>query len=102
MYLRGLSGLISYGSDEAYISIKAWLSGGKCLILKDVIVGHLYRKDPPYAVKHIDYVYNKVLVSLLLLPNDICLKVTSVPLKLGRYKKSNKLGSLESHRSLSY
>ncbi|GHV58170.1 hypothetical protein FACS1894182_09260 [Bacteroidia bacterium] len=28
--------------------------------------------------------------------------ITSVPLKLGGYKKSNKLGSLESHRSLSY
>lgn len=75
IYLRGLSGLVSYGSDEAYISLKVWLSGGKCLVLKNVIIGHLYRKDPPYRIMHIDYVYNKILISLLLLPNSICLKV---------------------------
>lgn len=75
IYLRGLSGLVSYGSDEAYISMKVWLSGGKCLVLKKVIIGHLYRKEPPYRIRHIDYVYNKILISLLLLPGNICLKV---------------------------
>ncbi len=77
IFLRGLSGLVSYGSDEAYISMKVWLSGGECLILKNIVIGHLYRKDPPYTIKHIDYVYNKVFISLLILPNDLCLKVLS-------------------------
>ena len=62
IFLRGLSGLVSYGSDEAYISMKVWLSGGKCLILKNVIIGHLYRKVPPYRIKHIDYVYNYLFI----------------------------------------
>ncbi len=77
MFLRGLSGLVSYGSDEAYISLKVWLSGGECLVLKNIVIGHLYRKDPPYAIKHIDYIYNKVFISLLLLPNNLCMMVLS-------------------------
>lgn len=75
IYLRGLEGLQSYGSDEAYISMKVWLSGGKCLILKDIVVGHLYRKKAPYPFMGIDYVYNKIWVSLLILPIDIAFRV---------------------------
>lgn len=75
IYLKGLSGLISYGSDEAYISLKVWMSGGKCLLVKDVIVGHLYRKDPPYLIRHVDYVYNKILITILLLPTILRYKV---------------------------
>ena len=40
-YLRGLEGLRYYGSDEAFISLKVWLEGGKCLLLKDVEIGHI-------------------------------------------------------------
>lgn len=75
IYLRGLDGLVSYGSDEAYISLKVWLSGGKCWILKDVIVGHLYRKDAPYSYMGIDFVYNKIWIVLLTLPDSVSLKI---------------------------
>lgn len=74
-YLRGLEGLVSYGSDEAYISLKYWMSGGKCLILKNLVVGHLYRKDAPYPFLGIDFVYNKLWISLLTLPEVISLRV---------------------------
>lgn len=75
LYLRGLEGLVSYGSDEAYISLKVWLSGGSCLILKDITVGHLYRKNAPYSYMGIDFVYNKIWVALLTLPDHISLKI---------------------------
>lgn len=74
-YLRGLEGLVSYGSDEAYISLKVWLSGGRCLILKDITVGHLYRKNAPYSYMGIDFVYNKIWVALLTLPDHISLNI---------------------------
>lgn len=74
-YLRGLEGLVSYGSDEAYISLKYWMSGGKCLILKNLIVGHLYRKDAPYPFMGIDFIYNKLWISLLILPDIVSLRV---------------------------
>lgn len=67
-YLRGLSGLKSFGHDEAYISLKVWLEGGKCILLKDAIVGHIYRTRAPYLIPEADFVYNQLLVADLLLP----------------------------------
>ncbi|MCL2651256.1 MAG: glycosyltransferase [Candidatus Azobacteroides sp.] len=70
-YLKGLSGLMYYGSDEAYISLKVWLNGGKCRLLKDVVVGHIYRTQYPYKVENIYILYNKLLIAELLLPNNL-------------------------------
>lgn len=67
-YLKGLKGLNSYGGDEAYISLKVWLEGGKCKLLKHVCIGHIYRKDRPYNAPMNDYVYNNLLISDFLLP----------------------------------
>lgn len=47
-YILGLNGLIQYGNDEALMSIKTWLLGGKCLLMKNWGVGHLYRENKPY------------------------------------------------------
>lgn len=68
LYLKGLEGLQYYGSDEAYISIKAWLGGGNCKLLKDVFVGHLYRNKAPYDVQTLSRWYNRLLIAELLLP----------------------------------
>jgi len=80
-YLKGLSGLMYFGSDEAYISLKVWLDGGKCKLLKDVVVGHIYRSAFPYKVESVHTFYNKLLIAELLLPDqlrDITFKQTSV------------------------
>lgn len=69
LHLKGLSGLQYYGSDEPYISMKFWLSGGNCKLLKDVIVGHFYRNEFPYKVQTVARWYNRLLISELLLPN---------------------------------
>lgn len=66
-YLNGLKGLQVYGLDEQYISMKAWLEGGACQLLKTVETGHLYRTRFPYPVEEWYMVYNKLLLTELLL-----------------------------------
>lgn len=69
IYLKGLNGLKYYGSDEPYISMKVWLSGGHCKLLKDIVVGHFYRNDFPYSIKSTFRWYNRLLLGELLLPH---------------------------------
>lgn len=47
--IGGLNGLVGWGGDEPLCSIKTYLAGGECLLLKDFFVGHLYRGKAPYA-----------------------------------------------------
>lgn len=70
-YLRGLNGLKQYGSDEAYISMKVWLEGGRCILLKDVVIGHIYRTAFPYTNNDSACVYNELLVASLLFPEKL-------------------------------
>lgn len=71
-YLHGLQGLRRYGSDEAFISFKVWREGGRCLLVKDVVIGHVYRADSPYKRYNEDDVYNKVLISNLVFSQSWC------------------------------
>ena len=70
-YLRGLDGLKQYGSDEAYISMKVWLEGGRCILLKDVVIGHIYRTVFPYTNNDSACVYNELFVASLLFPKSL-------------------------------
>lgn len=70
-YIKGLQGLRYYGCDEAYMSLKVWLTGGKCKLIKDITVGHIYRTIAPYTIDDKDTVYNKLLIAELLLPGSI-------------------------------
>ncbi len=69
-YLRGYDGLKLYSCEEAYISMKAWMEGGRCRILCHVTIGHLFRKRFPYKVIATEYYYNKLLIAELLLPKE--------------------------------
>lgn len=70
-YLRGLEGLCLYGCDEAYLSLKVWLEGGQCLLLKEVVIGHIYRTNSPYIVPSAEFVYNYLFISFLLFPEPL-------------------------------
>lgn len=70
-YLKGLEGLRYYGCDEAYISLKVWLEGGRCRLLKKVVIGHIYRSRFPYQVSNTDIFYNQMLIAETLLPDDM-------------------------------
>lgn len=72
-YLRGLEGLMYYGSDEPCISIKVWMEGGSCKLLKDVVIGHIYRSNsaPPYETAMKFRVYNKLFIAELFFPEKL-------------------------------
>lgn len=61
-YIRGLEGLKNYGNDESLLAIKTWLLGGKCYVINNWGVGHIYRKDHPYHVHSYLFAYNKLLL----------------------------------------
>lgn len=77
-YLRGYEGLVLYGSEEPYISIKAWLEGGRCQLIRDIEVGHIYRDRFPYRVDPAEPMYNKMLIASVLLPGDLKEKVFDI------------------------
>lgn len=66
-HLEGLSGLKSYGLDEQLISIKVWLDGGKCRLIKDVIFGHIFREitSVPYESRSKDFFKNVLFIAEL-------------------------------------
>lgn len=55
--LHGLSGLMYYGGDEELLSTKVWSIGGKCLLVKDWMTGHIYRSSFPYEVQSKELFY---------------------------------------------
>lgn len=71
MKVRGFSGLKSWGSSEPYISLKYWLSGGKCQIIKDVEVGHIFRSKNPYPIPLEDLIYNKMYIVNTIFPQSM-------------------------------
>lgn len=65
MYIRGLQGLRKYGCDEALMSFKVWREGGRCLLVKDVVIGHIYRDKSPFKHYMAEEISNNLLVSYL-------------------------------------
>ena len=65
--IHGLEGLLSWGQDETLLSLKVWLSGGKVLLIKDMIFGHIYRQQRPYKANSVEmnsnYIYTNYLFS---------------------------------------
>jgi glycosyltransferase involved in cell wall biosynthesis len=70
-YLKGLSGLKQYGFEEPYISIKAWMEGGGCYLIKNVEIGHLFRTEFPFPIDSIYYLYNKLVIIETLFPAEL-------------------------------
>ena len=70
-YLRGYEGLRLYGLEEPYISMKAWLEGGKCQLIKNIEVGHIYRSRSPYRIANDEITYNRIVIASLLLPDEL-------------------------------
>ncbi len=66
--LKGLQGLMHYGGEEPYISIKAWLEGGGCRLISDVVIGHLYRERAPYVLVGLPNLYNYFAIIKTLFP----------------------------------
>lgn len=82
--IRGLQGLIHYGCEEAYISIKAWKEGGGCYLLPRLSIGHIYRQKFPYSVYSFQHIYNYLLISELLFPTSERFFAKAVAWQLGK------------------
>lgn len=77
-YLKGVEGLLYYGSDESFLSLKAWLSGGKCKLLRNITIGHIYRENAPYNHNSLSRVYNRLFIAFLLFPPSFRKKTFSL------------------------
>lgn len=77
-YLNGYKGLYQYGSEEPYISIKAWLEGGRCILLKQLEMGHIFRNKFPYTVYLKNNIYNKLVIAETLLSPVLKAQIFSV------------------------
>ncbi|HBN47293.1 MAG TPA: hypothetical protein DD401_06830 [Prevotella sp.] len=73
--LKGLEGLLGYGSEEPYLSLKAWLSGGQCRLLDQIVVGHIYKENSGSLRAYSTYVYNHLLISETLFHTSLQCKV---------------------------
>lgn len=66
--IEGLYGLREFGFDEQLISFKTWYAGGSCLLMKDVVLGHIYRGTMPYPYTPDIYYFNSLFISEQLFP----------------------------------
>lgn len=96
-YLRGLEGLIRYGFDETYISLKVWLEGGRCQLIKNILAGHIYRTRSPYRVSHDELMYNRLWIAALLLPEEWKEKVFSICRRQSEYLFQKMIALLDEH-----
>lgn len=66
--IGGYRGLHRYGGEEALISIKTWLAGGNCQLIRDVEIGHIYRdgRGAPWKDKVKYFHFNKLATAEIL------------------------------------
>lgn len=60
LFLRGFKALRMWGTEEPYLSMKVWLSGGSIRMMKSVQIGHKFRHVAPYSTELENLTYNKL------------------------------------------
>jgi hypothetical protein len=65
-HLHGFQGLKTWGNAEPFLSLKSWLTGGDIRIIKDIEIGHLYRRENPNPVPREHIIYNKIVTAVIL------------------------------------
>lgn len=58
--IGGFNQIQNYGLEESLMSIKSWLYGGECFVVKNWGVGHIYRKENPNPVTGNDIDANRL------------------------------------------
>lgn len=66
--IGGMYGLLHFGCEEAYLSIKSWLSGGGCHYIPEISFSHLYRNTASYYLSSNAYIYNYLAICHMLMP----------------------------------
>lgn len=73
-YIGQERGLHMWGGDEACMSLKTWLMGGKVIQMKDVVIGHKYRDQVstlPYMLYNWYKFYNNLYLVYTLFPANL-------------------------------
>jgi len=73
-------GMYRWGSEDAELSLRLWLSGYRCQVVPDSQVRHLFRKRFPYEVDWSGVIYNALRMAVVHLPEPSVAKV------LGHYQ----------------
>ena len=68
--LHGLQGLIKYGGDEQFMSLKYKCSGHKVYAINYIQVGHIYRDAQPYTFSTFDRTYNQIIIIMTLFEGE--------------------------------
>lgn len=68
--LHGLEGLIKYGEDEQFMSLKYKCSGHKVYTINYIQVGHIYRETHPYVFSTYDRTYNQIIIIMTLFEGE--------------------------------
>jgi hypothetical protein len=73
-FLEGFSGLDEWGSDEVYLSLKAYIadrSTYQCGVMEDVRVGHLFEPTGKHPERRLPLTFNKFRVIRELFPSHL-------------------------------
>ena len=69
-HLNGMSGMIGWGVGETFLSIKSYLAGGNCKLIKTIKMGHNFEKAK-YIINKMDLYYNKLFITKTILPTEV-------------------------------
>lgn len=65
-HIRGLNGIKTRGGCNQFLSLKTIGAGGKLKIIKDMIIGNIYREACSYPVVTAEVLYNRVMIMSVL------------------------------------
>ena len=68
--LHGLQGLVKYGEDEQFMSLKYKCAGHKVYSINYIQVGHIYREAHPYAFSIFERTYNQIIIIMTLFEGE--------------------------------
>jgi len=90
-YIHGLMGLKMWGTSEPFLSMKSWMTGGKCKITTSIEIGHKFRSNAPYSTMVAYLVYNKIYLCKTILPEDLGQKLINYLPKDVNYNQAIKM-----------
>lgn len=98
--IKGFEGLKMWGSSEPFISLKSWLTGGKCKIISNIEIGHYYRKKAPYSTNTYFLLYNKIFMAKTIFPKILATDMINFLGNNSDLRKSKNL--IDANRNLIY
>lgn len=68
--LDGMNGMIGWGIGETFLSIKSYLAGGNCKLIKNIIIKHNFN-NAKYNINKMHIYYNKLFIAKTILPTEV-------------------------------